>query len=50
MGAFKFIPYPLSILSPMALVGSTLLYALYCEDKAVIGGLGAGYLAFLLCL
>ena len=50
MGAFKFIPYPLNILSPMALVGSTLLYALYCEDKAVIGGLGAGYLAFLLCL
>ena len=34
----------------MGLVGAAALYALYFEDKAVIGGLGAGYIAFLACL
>ena len=37
-------------LSPMTIVGSTLLYGLYSNDKAVIGGLSAGYAAFLLAL
>lgn len=37
-------------LSPMTIVGTTLLYGLYYNDKAVIGGLSAGYVAFLLAL
>ncbi len=37
-------------LSPMTIVGTTLLYGLYSNDKAVLGGLAAGYAAFLLAL
>jgi hypothetical protein len=37
-------------LSPMTIVGATLLYGLYSNDKAVLGGLSAGYVAFLLAL
>ena len=36
--------------SPMAIVGATLLYGLYNNDKAVLGGLSAGYVAFVLAL
>ncbi len=37
-------------ISPMTIVGSTLLYSLYTNDKSVLGGLSAGYVAFLLAL
>lgn len=40
----------LSRLSPITLVGLSVAYGLYCEDKSVIGGVSAGYLAFLLAL
>lgn len=36
--------------SPLGLCGMALFYALYCDDKAVLGGLGAGYVAFMLAL
>jgi len=36
--------------SPMAIVGTTLLYGLYNNNKAVLGGLTAGYVAFALAL
>jgi len=34
----------------MTIVGATLLYGLYSNDKAVLGGATAGYLAFVLAL
>lgn len=37
-------------LSPLTLVGLSVAYGLYCEDKSVIGGVSAGYLAFLMAL
>ena len=37
-------------LSPITLVTATLAYGLYNDDKAVIGGIAAGYAAFMLAL
>jgi hypothetical protein len=37
-------------LHPMAVLSFTLLYAFANNDKAVLGGCSAGYLAFLLAL
>jgi hypothetical protein len=37
-------------LSPITLVAASLAYGLYFDDKAVIGGIAAGYAAFLMAL
>lgn len=37
-------------LQPLAVLSFTLLYGLHNNDKAVLGGASAGYLAFLLAL
>lgn len=34
----------------MTLVGASLLYGFYNDDKAVLGGIATGYAAFLLAL
>ena len=36
--------------APMTLVGASLLYGFYNDDKAVLGGVATGYAAFLLAL
>ena len=48
--AFRHIPYPFMMISPLMLCGLTLLYGILKDDKAAVFGLGAGYLAFLACL
>ena len=37
-------------LQPITYVAAALAYGIYYDDKAVIGGLGAGYLAVLMAL
>ncbi len=37
-------------LSPVSLVAASLAYGLYYDDKAVVGGIAAGYAAFLMAL
>ena len=37
-------------MQPLTYVAAALAYGIYYDDKAVIGGLGAGYLAFLMAL
>ncbi len=36
--------------APMTLLGASLLYGFYNDDKAVLGGIATGYAAFLLAL
>ena len=36
--------------SPLSLIGLMLVYGIVQDDKAVVAGLGAGYIAFLAAL
>ena len=50
-GAFKYPQYfALLKFQPVTFVALALTYGIYMEDKAVVGGIGAGYLAFLMAL
>ena len=44
-GYFRFIK-----LSPITILAASLLYGFYNEDRSVLGGVSAGYAAFLLAL
>ena len=50
-GAFKYPQYfALLKFQPISFVALALAYGIYVEDKAVVGGIGAGYLAILMAL
>ena len=39
-----------ALFTPISLVGAAVLYGFYADDKAILGGVSAGYAAFLLAL
>lgn len=39
-----------TLLTPISLVGAAVLYGFYTDDRAILGGVSAGYAAFLLAL
>lgn len=39
-----------TLFTPISLIGAAVLYGFYTDDRAILGGVSAGYAAFLLAL